>query len=110
MKHLLLLATLPGALLAQTIEGTWQGTLVPLNQNRELRLVIKIAKNGNAYQGRFYKLENGREFNLGAITLQGNSVKIAIPGDGMNYEGKIETDGNSITGTLIQGTNPMPLH
>ncbi len=27
----------------------------------------------------------------------------------MNYEGKIETDGNSITGTLTQGTNPLPL-
>ncbi len=27
----------------------------------------------------------------------------------MNYEGKIEVDGNSITGTLNQGTNPLPL-
>jgi len=82
MKHLLLLAALPGALLAQTIEGTWQGTLAPPNQNRELRLVIKITKSGNAYQGRFYNLEAGRQVNLGAITLQGNAVKIAIPGGG----------------------------
>jgi uncharacterized protein (TIGR03435 family) len=36
-------------------------------------------------------------------------VKIAIPGNGMNYEGRVEADGNSITGTLNQGTNPLPL-
>ena len=113
MKHLfLLVAALPSALLAQALEGTWQGTLIPPNQNDGIRLAFKIDKNGNAYQGRFYNLANGRQLNLGAITLQGNAVKIAIPGNGMNYEGKIEADGNSITGTLTQGTqvaNPLPL-
>src|SRR6185369_18060406 len=106
MKHLWLLAALPGALLAQALEGTWQGTLIPPNQNDGIRLAFKIDKNGNAYQGTFYNLANGRQLNLGAITLQGSTVKIAIPGNGMNYDGKIEADGDSITGTLlIQGTN-----
>jgi uncharacterized protein (TIGR03435 family) len=109
MKHLLWLAVLPGALLAQTIEGTWQGTLTPPNQNGEIRLAFKIDKNGSTYQGTFYNLANGHQQNLGAVSLQGNAVKIAIPGNGMNYEGRIEADGNSITGTLIQGTNPLPL-
>jgi uncharacterized protein (TIGR03435 family) len=109
MKHLLLLTALSGVLLAQTVEGTWQGTLIPPNQNDGVRLAFKIDKNGNAYQGIFYNLANGRQLNLGAITLQGNAVKIAIPGNGMNYEGKLEADGNSITGTLNQGTNPVPL-
>ena len=109
MKRLLLWAALPGTLLAQTIEGTWQGTLIPPNQNAGIRLAFKIDKNGNAYQGTFYNLANGRQLNLGTITFQGNAVKIAIPGNGMNYEGKVETDGKSITGALIQGTNPLPL-
>ena len=109
MRHLSLLAALPCALLAQTMEGTWQGTLIPPNQNDGIRLAFKIGKNGNTYQGTFYNLANGRQLNLGAITLQGNAVKIAIPGNGMNYEGKIEADGNSITGVLNQGTNPVPL-
>lgn len=109
MNHLLLLAALPGALLAQTLEGTWQGTLTRPNQNDGMRLAFKIDKNGNTYQGTFYNLANGRQLNLGVITLQGNAAKIAIPGNGMNYEGKIEGDGNSITGTLSQGTNPLPL-
>ena len=109
MRRLLWLAALPGALLAQTIEGTWQGNLITPNQNRELRVVIKIARNGNAYQGRLYDLEQGRQLNLGVITLQGNAVKIAVPGLAANYDGKIEADGNSITGTMTVGTNPMPL-
>jgi len=109
MKLLFLLTVMTGALLSQTIEGTWQGTLIPPNQNDGIRLAFKIDKNGNVYQGVFYNLANGRQLNLGAITLQGSAVKLAIPGNGMTYEGKIETDGNSITGTLIQGTNPLPL-
>ena len=75
MRYLLLMAAVHGVLLAQTIEGTWQGTLTPPNQNGEIRLVFKIDKNGDLYKGRFYNLENGRQFNLGAITLQGNALK-----------------------------------
>src|SRR5437868_1934754 len=104
MKFLVFLTALAGALLAQTLEGTWQGALSPPNQNDGIRLAFKIDKNENAYQGTFYNLANGRQLSLGAITLQGNAVKIAIPGNGMNYEGKIEADGNSMAGTLIQGT------
>lgn len=109
MKQLLLLAALPGALLAQAVEGTWQGTLIPPNQNDRIRLAFKIDKNGNTNHGTLYNLANGRQFNLGAITLQGNAVKIAFPGNGMSYEGRIEADGNSIAGTLNQGTNPLAL-
>jgi len=109
VKLLFSLTALAGALLGQAIEGTWQESLVLPNQNDGIRLALKIDKNGNAYQGTFYNLANGRQLNLGTIKLQGNAVKIAIPGNGMNYEGKIEADGNSITGTLIQGTNPLPL-
>lgn len=109
MKQLLLLAALPYALLAQTLEGTWQGTLTLPNQNAEVRLVFKIERGGNTYQGTFYNLGNGRQFNLGAITQQGSALKIVIPGNGMNYKGKVEADGNSITGTLFQGTNTLAL-
>jgi uncharacterized protein (TIGR03435 family) len=108
MKPMLLLAAVAGALFAQALEGTWQGTLTP-NPNVELRLAFKIDKSGNVYEGRFYNLANGRQFNLGTITLQGTAVKIVIPGNGMNYEGKLEADGNSITGSLLQGANPTPL-
>ncbi len=110
MKHLILLAALPCALLAQSIEGTWQGTIP--NPNNEIRLAFTIAKSGDAYQGTFFNLANGRQFNLGAITLQGTALKIAIPGNGMTYDGKLEADGNSIAGGLTQqngNAQPLPL-
>jgi uncharacterized protein (TIGR03435 family) len=108
MKSLLLLAALPSALLAQALEGTWQGTLTPV-PNREIRMVFQITRDGNAHQGVFYNLAAGRQLNLGAITLQGNTVKIAIPGMGGTYEGKLEANGNTIAGALTQGANALPL-
>jgi len=108
MKSLLLVAVLPGVLLAQALEGTWQGTLTPA-PNREIRMAFKITKVENAYQGMYYNIDAKRQFNLGAITLQVNTLKIAIPGMGGNYEGKLEADGNSIIGTLTMGTNTLPL-
>ena len=68
MNHVLLPAALPGAILAQVREGTWQAAIMPANQNRE----ICVAFN----QGVFYNLESGRHLNLGAIALQGNVVKL----------------------------------
>ena len=108
MKALLLLAALPGALLAQALEGTWQGTLAPV-PNREIRMVFKITRDGDAHQGVYYNIDAGRQLKLGAITLQGNTVKIAIPGMGGTYEGRFEADRNSITGALMQGGNSLPL-
>jgi uncharacterized protein (TIGR03435 family) len=108
MNQLLLLAALPGALLAQALEGIWQGALTP-NPNLEIRMVFRITKDDSAHQGMLYNLAAGRQFNLGAVALQGNTLKIAIPGLGPTYEGKFGAEGNSIDGTLTQGTNPLPL-
>jgi uncharacterized protein (TIGR03435 family) len=108
MKSLLLLAAMPAVIWGQSPEGIWQGTLTPV-PNREIRIAFKITKDGTAYQGLYYNLAVGRQFNLGAITLQGNTIKIVIPGMGGTYDGKFEADGNSITGTLTQGGNTLAL-
>jgi uncharacterized protein (TIGR03435 family) len=50
MKQLFLLVALPGAVLAQTLEGTWQGTLTPPNQNDGIRLAFKIEDLFTAFQ------------------------------------------------------------
>jgi len=106
IQGFVLAAALSCALFAQTLEGTWQGTITPPNQTREFRLAMKITKDGS---GTFYNLEAGRQLTLGAITIQGGTVKIAIPGMGATYEGKLESDGNSIVGKLTQGGNPLTL-
>jgi uncharacterized protein (TIGR03435 family) len=110
MRPLLLLAAMPFALIAQSIEGTWQGTLMPPNLNEGIRLAFRIDRGGNNYQGAFYNLANKRQLNFGAVRLQGNTVSITIPANGMTYEGNLEPDGNSIVGVLNSATNTLPLN
>jgi uncharacterized protein (TIGR03435 family) len=108
MKALFLLAASSAAILAQDLEGTWQGTLTPA-PNREIRMAFKITREGDAHRGVYYNVDARRQLALGAITVQGNTVKIAIPAMGGSYEGKFDADGNSIAGALTQGGNSLPL-
>jgi uncharacterized protein (TIGR03435 family) len=104
------LAALPGgALLAQDITGTWQGTL---QAGRELRTVIKISKaDGGALKAVLYSIDQGGQgITGGAVTLQGAAVKIPFPGIGGVYEGKLSGDGNAIAGTWTQGPSPLALN
>jgi uncharacterized protein (TIGR03435 family) len=91
-----------GALLAQDITGTWQGTL---QAGRDLRTVIKISKaDGGGLKAVFYSIDQpGRGMAANAITLQGSTVKMSIVAIGGAYEGKLSADGNSIAGTWSQG-------
>ncbi|MBZ5609399.1 MAG: TIGR03435 family protein [Acidobacteriia bacterium] len=98
-----------GALFAQSITGTWQGTL---QAGRDLRTVIKISTSEkDTLKAVMYSIDQGGQgIPANAVTLQGSSVKIAIPGIGGTYEGKLSADGNSITGTWTQGPRPLPLN
>src|SRR5712691_3144801 len=114
MKKLILwiiaLAALPGgALLAQDITGTWQGTL---QAGRELRTAIKISKaDGGDLKAVLYSIDQGAQgLPASAATLQGSTVKISIAGIGGTYEGRLNADGNSIAGTWTQGPKPLPLN
>ncbi|HEX5432586.1 MAG TPA: TIGR03435 family protein [Bryobacteraceae bacterium] len=109
---MIVLAVLSGSgLLAQDIAGTWQGTLQP-PAGRGLRTVIKITKaDGGALKAVLYSIDQGGQgLPASAVTVQGSAVKISIPGIGATYDGKLSADGNSITGTVKQGLNPLPLN
>jgi uncharacterized protein (TIGR03435 family) len=96
-----------GALFAQNITGTWQGTL---SAGRDLRTVIKISNEGGSLKAVFYSIDQGGGGLNGAVTLEGSSVKMSLPGIGGAYEGKLEADGSSITGTWRQGPQPLLLN
>src|ERR1039457_2431464 len=111
MPWMVALAALSGgALLAQALTGTWQGTLV-VPGAKELRLVLKVTKGeGSALRGVVYSIDQGgQSIPANPVTLQGSAVKMSIPGIGGSYEGKLEADGGSITGSLKQGPDPLPL-
>jgi len=104
-------ALLPSALFGQqSIKGTWQGAIKPPQGPKELRVVFKITTNdADAFQGVLYSIDQGGQpINMGTVTQQGSTVKMAIPIIQGSFEGKLSADGNSITGTWTQ-IIPSPL-
>jgi len=99
-----------GALLAQDMTGTWQGTLAV--GGRELRIAYKIVKEGNTLKTTMYSIDQGGQgIPVSATTLQGSTFKMAIPGIGGVYEGKLDSDGVNLAGTWSQGGGPgIPLN
>ena len=87
--------------------GTWQGTL---HAGRDLRTVIKIAKaDGGGYKAVFYSIDQGGDgLPVSKITVEGVTVKMTLTAICGTYEGKLSTDGKTITGNWSQGPNPLP--
>jgi len=113
IASIIVLAALPGgALLAQSITGTWQGALqVPQAPGGQLRLVIKISTtDADTLKAVMYSIDQGGQpMAASSFTLQGSTVKMAVAGIGGNYEGKLSADGTSIAGTWTQGPQPLAL-
>ena len=103
------LAALSGtALQAQNITGNWQGTLQAGQQKR--RIVFKIALENDKLQATLYTVDQPNPPIATTITRNGSTVKMTIPSIAGAYEGKLNADGNSITGTLSQGGGQLPLN
>jgi uncharacterized protein (TIGR03435 family) len=97
-----------GVLFAQDITGTWQGTL---QAGKELRTVIKISKtDGGGLKAVMYSIDQGGQPIAAAITLQSSTVKMSVAGIGGTYEGRLNADATSITGTWTQGAGSVPLN
>jgi uncharacterized protein (TIGR03435 family) len=107
MKLVALAALAACSLFAQDITGTWQGTLQ--TPQRDLRIVIKISKEGQGLKAVLYSIDQGGGGVGGTVTLQGPSIKMSVPGIGGTYDGKLDSDGVNIEGTWAQG-NPLPLN
>jgi uncharacterized protein (TIGR03435 family) len=104
------LAFLGQSAFAQNLPGTWQGTIK--TPNRDLRIVFKVTTtDADALKAVMYSIDQSPlPLAAGAVTLQNLAVKIPIPGaGGAFFEGRMNADGNSITGTWNQGPTPLPL-
>ena len=110
MMRLTIWLAAAAALHAQSLTGTWQGTLSP-PQGKELRIVLKIATTDkDALKAMLYSIDQpGPPLGSSPFSPQGSAVHIEIPGIGGTYDGKLGADGNSITGTWKQG-QPLPLN
>jgi uncharacterized protein (TIGR03435 family) len=91
------------------IADTWQGTL---HAGQDLRTVVKISKaDGGGYKAVFYSIDQGGDpLPVTKITLEGATVKMSLTAISGTYEGKLSSDGKTITGNWSQGPNPLPLN
>jgi uncharacterized protein (TIGR03435 family) len=98
-----------GTMLAQDIPGTWQGTL-ELPNKTELRTVVKIAKDDSGLKAAFYSIDQTPQPIAAAVTLAQSTVTLTIPAIAGKYEGKLDSDAVTLTGTWTQASNaPIPL-
>lgn len=93
----------------QRLEGTWQGTLK--EGTRELRLVFKISLENGKLTAVNYNLDEGAvPVKVSAITRSGSTVKMSLATVAGRFEGKLSSDGNTISGTFSRLTkSPLTL-
>lgn len=104
----ILLALCGGVAHAQSVAGNWQGTL---NAGKELRIVFVIANaTGGALNATIYSIDQGAQgIPATTVTLQDNTLRIAIARINGGFAGNLNANGSVITGTWTQGSASMPL-
>lgn len=100
---------------SKDIVGSWQGTLhfAATGQRPELnlRLVVKIARNDKEeLNASWYSIDQGAQgIPMATVTFQDGVLKLKSSVVERSYEGKMSEDGKSITGTWMEGTQPIVL-
>ena len=93
---------------AQTVLGTWQGTL-PIPDNPRIILKLVKAQDG-APRGSFYWIDKLADpIPLSDVSFTPPSLNIASLYASISYQAKLSEDGNSLTGTWTQDKKTYPL-
>ncbi len=88
--------------------GTWEGTLDA--GTAKLKLVLHIEAKDGALVGRLDSPDQGAtDLPIDALSVAGNILKFEMKSLAAMYEGKIENDGNQITGEFRQSGQAFPL-
>ncbi len=102
------LLVLSGVVCAQSIAGTWQGTL-PVAENPRVVLKIATAEDGSLY-GTYYMIDReAAGVPLTSVTFVAGELNAVFVYGDISYRGKIGDDGKSVDGTWTQGKVSYPL-
>jgi len=94
---------------AQDLIGTWQGVLRANSQDQ--RTVIKILRDdGETLQGALYTIDRGAGYLPLTGTARGGNIALSVPAWVATYTGKLDSSGNSISGTWAQDGSTQPLN
>jgi non-heme chloroperoxidase len=107
-------ALLPGsALHAQSIAGTWQGTVTA--GGTPFRQVLRFVKVDGGWKTVYYSLDEAADSVVAASTvLEGHSLKLTFPPyfsstTGASYEGTLAPNTGTLTGTWIEPDGRFPM-
>ena len=93
-----------GCFRAQDITGNWQGTITPPH-GKPLRMILRVTHDDSgAFKARIYSID--QDFTgdwADSFTVQDSTVKFVVGMIGLSYEGRLSSDGDTISGTWIQG-------
>lgn len=89
---------------AQDVSGVWQGTLG--EGADKIRLVVRFERARKLWSGTFFSIDQnpdrGNGTPLKSISLHGPAIQFRLD-DGGTFEGTLNSDGNSMIGTWMQG-------
>jgi len=103
------------SLQAQGISGVWQGTLG--EGADKIRLVVRLDRTQESWTGTFSSIDQNPDRGLGtplkSISLRDSTITFRLDDTGASgaFEGTVNSDRGSITGTWIQGVRqPLTFH
>jgi pimeloyl-ACP methyl ester carboxylesterase len=94
---------------AQDITGNWQGTITP-PQGRPQRMILQVMRDDHGdLRARIYSIDQGSTGDWAdSFSVQNSAVKFFVGMVGLTYEGTLNPDHDTITGTWIQrGRTPF---
>ncbi len=95
-------AMVMGAAWAQSVEGSWQGTLEV--GPTKLRVGLHVSKSGGGWTSTFDSLDQGATgIPVQTTTVSGSALHFEMPAMHISFDGKLSADGSQIVGTFTQG-------
>ncbi len=93
---------------SSNVVGTWEGTLDA--GAAKLKLVLHIESKDGVLVGRLDSPDQGAtDLPIDSLSIDGSTLKFEMKSLGASYEGKLESNGNQITGEFRQGGQAFPL-
>ncbi len=93
----------------RNVVGTWEGTLHAGTAKIKLVLYIEAAKDSGLV-GRLDVPDQGaKDLPIDSLLLTGNTLKFEMKSLAATYEGKLDSNGNQISGEFRQGGQAFPL-